>query len=67
MKFSMPIVQVVPMTVLNVLAILVVLLVQPTEYKVKPTLVTVFAQLRLMMMVSMPNVNLVTIGVPLVH
>lgn len=54
------------MTVLNVLAILVVLLVQPTEYKVKPTLVTVFAQLKLMMMVSMPNVNLVIIGVPLV-
>jgi hypothetical protein len=66
MKFSIPIVHLVPMTVLNVLAILVVLLVQKTEYKVLPILVTVIAQLKLMMMVSMPNVNLVIIGVPLV-
>lgn len=66
MKFTIPAVQLVPMTVLNVLAILVVLLVQPTENKVLPTLVTVFAQLKLMMMVSMPNVNLVIIGVLLV-
>jgi hypothetical protein len=67
MKFLPLLVHLVPMTVLNVLVILVVLLVHPTESKVKPTLVIVYAHLKLMMMVSMPLVNLVTIGVPLVH